>query len=55
MSLRVNDEQVFKKCSKIWKKVKKLMRIDFESKPNYDYDDKYEKCQKKKYHVNVYQ
>ena len=23
MSLRVNDEQLFKKCSKIWKKVKK--------------------------------
>ena len=55
MSLRVNDEQLFKKCSKIWKKVKKWMRIDFKSKPTYDYDDKYEKCQKKKYHVNVYQ
>ena len=49
------------------------MRIDFDSKPTYDYDDKYiktklktyadsiitnfhnKKCQKKKYHVNVYQ
>ena len=29
MSLRVNDEQLFKKYSKIWKKVEKLMRIDF--------------------------
>ena len=41
MSLRVNDEQLFKKYSKIWKKVEKLMRIDLESKPTY--------------HVNVYQ
>ena len=30
MSLRVNDEQHFKKYIKIWKKVEKLMRIDFE-------------------------
>ena len=40
MSLRVNDEQLFKKYNKIWKKVEKLMRIDFESKPTYGYDDK---------------
>ena len=33
MSLRINDEQLFKKCNKIWKKVEKLLRIDFESKP----------------------
>ena len=40
MSLRVNDEQLFK-AYKVWKKVEKLMRIDFESKPTYGYDDKY--------------
>ena len=40
MSLRVNDEQLFKKY-KIWKKVEKLMIIDFESKPTYGYDDRY--------------
>ena len=33
VSLAVNDEQLFKKYNKIWKKVEKLMRIDFESKP----------------------
>ena len=63
-----------KKYNKVWKKVEKLMRIDFESKPTYGHDDKYiktktkknmqavwlqifiiKKCQKKKYHVNVYQ
>ena len=41
MSLRVNDEQLFKKYNKIWKKVEKLMRIDFESKATDGYDDKY--------------
>ena len=41
MSLRINDEQPFKKYRKIWKKVEKLMRIDFESKLTYSYDDKY--------------
>ena len=41
MSLRVNDEQLFEKYSKTWKKVEKLLRTDFESKPTYSYDDKY--------------
>ena len=41
ISLRVNDEQLFKKYNKIWKKVEKLMRIDLESKPTYGYGDKY--------------
>ena len=41
MSLRVNDEQLFKKYNKIWKKVEKLMKIDIESKPTYGYDHKY--------------
>ena len=49
MSLRVNDEQLFKKYSKIWKKVEKLMRIDFESKPVYGDDDKYIKTKIKIY------
>ena len=40
MSLRVNDEQLFKKYNKIQKKVEKLMRIELESKPTYGYDDK---------------
>ena len=49
MSLKVNDEQLFKKYSKIWKKVEKLKRIEFESKPTYGYDDKYIKTKIKKY------
>ena len=41
MPLRINDEQLFKKYNKMWSKVEKLMRIYFESKPTYGYDDTY--------------
>ena len=49
MSLRANDEQLFKKYNKIWKKAEKLMRLDFESKPFYGDDDKYIKTKRKTY------
>ena len=49
MSLRVNDGPLFKKYNKIWKKVEKLMKIDFESKSTYGYDDKYIKTKIKTY------
>ena len=49
MSIRVNDEQLLKNYNKIWKKVEKLMIIDFASKPNYGYDDKYIKTKIKTY------
>ena len=48
MSLRDNDEQIFKKYNKIWKKVEKLMEIDFESKPTSGCDNKYIKIKIKK-------
>ena len=38
MSLKVKDKQLFKNYSKIWKKIERLMSIDFESKPFYDDD-----------------
>ena len=41
MSFRLNNKQVFKNYNKIWGKVEKLMKIDFESKPIYGGDDKY--------------
>ena len=47
-SLRVNDEQLFKKYNKIWKNVEKLMKIDFESKPTYGDEGKYIKTKIKK-------
>ena len=49
MSLRVNDIQLFKQYKKIWKKVEKLMRKDFESKLTYGYDDKYIRTKIKTY------
>ena len=33
MSFRLNNKQLLKSYNKIWEKIKKLMRIDFESKP----------------------
>ena len=53
MSPRVNDEQLFKKYNKIRKQVEKILRIDFESKPTYGYDDKYIKTEIKKYADNI--
>ena len=53
MSLRANDEQLFKKYNKIRKKVEKLMRLDFESKPFYGDDDKYIKTKIKEYASSV--
>ena len=42
MTLRVNDEQLFKKyLMRMRINFEKLMRIDFESKPTYGFHDKY--------------
>ena len=41
MSFKVNNKQLLEKYNKIWEKVEKLMRIDFESKPVYGDDNKY--------------
>ena len=41
MSFRANNKQLLKNYNKIWEKVEKLMKIDFESKPVYGDDAKY--------------
>ena len=41
MSLKVKDKKLFKNYNKIWKKVEKLMGIDFNTKPTYGDDEKY--------------
>ena len=52
MSFIVNNKQLLKNYTKIWEKLEKLMRINFESKPVYgDYDDKYIKAKIKMYAV----
>ena len=39
MSFRVKDKQLLKNYNKMWKKIEKIMKIDFESKPVYGDDD----------------
>ena len=53
MSFRANNKQILKNYNKIWGKVEKLMRIDFESKPVYGDDDKYIKTKIKIYAGSV--
>ena len=49
MSFRVNNEPLLENYNKIWEKVEKLMRIDFESEPVYGDDDNYMKTKIKIY------
>ena len=49
LSFRANGKQLLKNYNKMWKKVEKLIRIDFESKPVYAADDKYIKTKIKIY------
>ena len=53
MSFRVNNKQLLKNYNKIWKKVEKLLKINFESKPVYGDDDKYIKTKIKIYADNM--
>ena len=53
MSFRVKDKQLLKNYNKIWGKIEKLMKIDFESKPVYGDDDKYIKTKIKIYAKNT--
>ena len=48
MCFRVNNKQLLKIYNKIWEKVVKLIKINFESKPVYGNDDKYLKIDKYK-------
>ena len=52
-SFRANNKQLLKNYSKIWEKVEKLLKIDFESKPVYSDDDKYIKTKIKIYADNM--
>ena len=41
MSFKISNKQLLKKYNQIWKRVEKLLKIEFDSKPVYGYDDKY--------------
>ena len=50
MSLMVKDKQLLKNYNRIWKKIGRLISIDFNSKATYgDDDDKYIKTKIKTY------
>ena len=49
MSFKAKNKQLLENYNKIWEKVEKLLKIDFESKPVYGDDDKYIKKKIKKY------
>ena len=56
MSLMIKDKQLLKNYNKIWKKIERLMSIDFESKTTYggdDDDDKYIKTIIKTYKSSI--
>ena len=41
MSFKTSNKQLLKKYNQIWKRVEKLLKIDFDSKPVYGDDNKY--------------
>ena len=53
MSLMVKDKQLLKNYNKIWKKIERLMSIDFDRKPVYGNDDKYIKTKIKTYKDSI--
>ena len=54
MSLMIKDIQLLKNYNKIWKKIEKLMKIDFNTKTTYgDDDDKYIKTKIKTYKDSI--
>ena len=53
ISFIVRDKQLLKKYTKIWEKIKKIMKINFESNPVYGNDNKYIKTRIKIYADNI--
>ena len=53
LPLMVKDKQLLKNYNKIWKKIERLMSIDFDRKPVYGNDDKYIKTKIKTYKDSI--
>ena len=53
MSLMIKDIELLKNCNKTWKKIEKLMKIDFYTKTTYGDDDKYIKPKIKTYEDSI--
>ena len=41
MSFKISDKQLLKKYNQIWKRVEKLLKIEFDSEPIYGDNDKF--------------
>ena len=41
MPFKINDSKLLKKCNQLWKRVEKLLKVEFDSKPFYGDNDKY--------------
>ena len=52
-TLMIQDIQLLKNYNKIWKKIEKLMKIDFNTKTTYGDDDKYIKTRIKTYKDSI--
>ena len=44
MSFKINDIKFLKKYNQIWKRVEKLLKVNFNSEPIYHNNDKYIKA-----------
>ena len=53
MSFKISDDKLLKKYNRIWKRVEKLLKTEFDNKPVYDDTDKYIKAKIKIYGVTV--
>ena len=53
MSPKAKDKQLFKNYNIIWKKIERLMRIDFNSKTTYGDNHKYIKTKIKTYEDSI--
>ena len=53
ISFKVNNRQLLKNYNKIWEKVEKLLKINFESNPAYGDNDKYIKTKGKTHADNM--
>ena len=49
ISCNISDKQLLKRYNQIWKRVEKLLKIEFDSKPVYRDNDKYIKTKMKIY------
>ena len=53
MSFKISDKQLLKKYNQIWKRVEKLLKIEFDSEPVYGDNDKYIKTKIKIYNNSM--